>query len=79
MENCRYYEEIKEVEPLSKYSEGFLDAKRLYCKDGLNEKEKYELTHKVRVKICGRCNGTREREQCYCNGDPTKCPYSSER
>ena len=79
MENCRYYEEIKQVERLSDYDEGFLRAKQIYAPKLFTKNEEYELSHKLKVVIYGRCNGTKECDRCYCDGDRDNCTFYDEK
>ena len=79
MKKCDAYEEIKQIERLSDYDEGFLRAKQLYYSKGLTKNEEYELSHKLKVIIYGRCNGTRECDRCYCEGDKDNCTFYDEK
>ena len=48
-----------------------------YCQE--TEIEKYLSPTKVKYVLVSRCNGTKERDKCLCNGDIAKCDFYPEK
>ena len=53
-----------------------MDKCNSYC---VEEKFRRNDWNDVIIVKVGKCNGTRERDECSCGGDPTKCDFYPEK
>lgn len=65
MAKCKSYCEEKERHYYTDYERGYLDAQHI-------PHEGFEYV------TISKCNGTKERDECDCGGDPLKCSFYPE-
>ena len=53
-----------------------MDKRSCYCEDEMIYYDPVSIISRKEIRAC--CNGTRERDECSCGGDRTKCDFYPE-